>query len=616
MTRLAGPAAPHVSARRGLALSQRDWPALLVLALLFGVMLVATWQRWTHPIIDHGREMNLPSRILAGEVLYLDIHNHYGPFAPHFNALLYRLFGVHLNTLHASGMACAVLVLIMIYWLARRVLRPWEAATAAGLVLVTCALAANLGNYIQPYSYAALYGWTFALASLVCLVRFMASHRPLWMFAAGLCIGLTVTCKPELCVLGVLPAAVAWTIASMSAARWQWRALWPMATATLAIVAVAYVPIVVSVPWDTLVTDTYRAFGQPQMRYFTSHLNGMRDWPATGWALLAGSGMLLAASGLAALLGLLLDAKVQSLWRRPAWVIWICIVGGAGLWSLEGLVPGHIEVTPLRSAPLVLGAMIAVISWRLWRRHSRCQPLPRRDQVLLLFSVFSLIAIGRVILNLSLWTPYTMFTVPTVMVLYCYLFFRVAPAWLLSSRRAREYARVIAMVLVTISVVSLGVKQVELARVYNDYELSSPRGRMWVAAALGRPLDEAVRFAVSTTRPGDYVLSLPQGTIINFLADRRNPMREEVLVPGLVSPEGEAEAIRRVAARRVELILVANHLTPEYRERTFGVDYHQEFMRWIEAHYHPVATFRAAKGRELRFGDRQFFIRAYQRNVN
>ena len=52
-------------------------------------------------------------------------------------------------------------------------------------------------------------------------------------------------------------------------------------------------------------------------------------------------------------------------------------------------------------------------------------------------------------------------TVPTVIVLYCYLFFRVAPALLLQSSRARDYARVIAMVLVTISVVRVGVKQVE-----------------------------------------------------------------------------------------------------------------------------------------------------------
>jgi len=38
-------------------------------------------------------------------------------------------------------------------------------------------------------------------------------------------------------------------------------------------------------------------------------------------------------------------------------------------------------------------------------------------------------------------------------------------------------------------------------------------------------------------------------------------------------------------------------------------------MQWIEAHYHPVATYSAVEGADrLQFGDRPFFIRAYVRN--
>lgn len=601
--------------RSGSALGRNDWPALLALALLFGVMLVATWQRWTHPIIDHGREMNLPLRILAGERLYIDIIYYYGPFAPHFNALLYYLFGVHLNTLHTSGMVCAVLILLMIYWLARRLLSPWEASLATALVLVTCAISGLSGNYIQPYAYAALYGWTFALASLVCVVRYVTSRRRLWMCWASVCIGAAVTCKPELGLLGLGPAAVAWTLASLSERRWLWRPLWLVATPALAIAALTYGLIVVSVPWHMLVTDTGRALTQPQMMFFARFLNGTLAWPRTGWALVGGIGMSLAACGLAALLGLLLDAKVQSLWRRPAWVIWICIVVGGGLWSLGGDVLQRIDVTPLRSAPLVLGLTISFIVWRLWRCHARREPLPQRDQIVLVIAAFSLIAIGRVVFNVSLWTSYTLFTAPTVIVLYCYLFFRVAPALLLSNPRARDYARIVAMVLVTITVVRLGVQHTESAR-FNVFEIKAPRARFLTDVALGRAFEDAIRFATLRTQPGDYLLSLPQGTTINFLADRRNPLREEIIVPGFLTPDREADAIRRVAARRVGLILVANHLTPEYRDWAFGVHYNQAFMRWIDAHYHPVATFSAAPGRELQFGDLEFFIRAYERNMD
>src|SRR5262249_24576413 len=136
---------PTVSFARLFA--REDRFALLALALLFVAMIGGSWQRWTQPLLDHGREMNLPARILPGERLYSDVQFLYGPLAPHFNALLYRIFGIHLATLKVSGAVCAILILLMIYWLARRLMSVWEAALATGLVLVVCAIKST-ANYI------------------------------------------------------------------------------------------------------------------------------------------------------------------------------------------------------------------------------------------------------------------------------------------------------------------------------------------------------------------------------------------------------------------------------------------------------------------------------------
>jgi hypothetical protein len=144
----------------------------LAIFVLFIVMLAASWQRWTQPLIDHGREMNLPTRILAGERIYNDVQVLYGPFAPHFNALLYQIFGIHLSVLKAAGAVCAILILLMIYRLARTLMSEWESFLVAGLALVACALKST-ANYIQPYAYAALYGLVFALGSLVATVSYV-----------------------------------------------------------------------------------------------------------------------------------------------------------------------------------------------------------------------------------------------------------------------------------------------------------------------------------------------------------------------------------------------------------------------------------------------------------
>ena len=594
---------------------KHDRAALLALAVLFVVMLAATWQRWTHPIIDHGREMHVPVRILEGERLYADVMYHYGPFAAYFNALLYSAFGIHLNVLHASGGVCGVLILLMIYWLARRLMSAWEAALATGLVLVTCALSGFLGNFIQPYAYAALYGWTFALGSLVCVVRYLESHRAAWLGWAGAGVGASLACKPEYGVLAGAPLAVAWIVACASDRRLAWRPACIAAISALVVAAIAYAPIMMSVPSRTLIADTYELFNQPQLVFFARFLNGTLGWPTTGWAAVSGLGMFLGACGLAALLGLLLDQRIDSLFRDEATLGWITTIAGAVLWFVGGGGSQPFDVTPLRSAPLVLGVTIALVTWQLGHRYRRSEDLSLHDQIVLVVAVFSAVAIGRVALNISLWSPYTSFTVPTVLVMFAYLFFRVAPGIMLTSDRARHYARVVAMMLAAIWLTALGIEHADSARL-NRFEIRAPRGRFLTDAAVGKPLAEAIAFAGARTQPGDYVLSLPQGSIINFLADRRNPIREEILIPGLLPVDREAEVIRGVAEKRVKLILVSNHLTPEYRDAAFGVHYNQAFMQWITAHYHPVATFTAAGGRPLRFGGPDFFIQAYERNAD
>jgi hypothetical protein len=85
------------------------------IALIFAAMLAVSWQRWISPITDSGREMDLPLRLMNGELLYRDVHYLYPPFSPYFNSLLYRIFGAHLYVLQASGAICAVLVVLICY---------------------------------------------------------------------------------------------------------------------------------------------------------------------------------------------------------------------------------------------------------------------------------------------------------------------------------------------------------------------------------------------------------------------------------------------------------------------------------------------------------------------
>src|SRR5262249_48992888 len=102
---------------------------------------------------------------------------------------------------------------------------------------------------------------------------------------------------------------------------------------------------------------------------------------------------------------------------------------------------------------------------------------------------------------------------------------------------------------------------------------------------------------------------------INFLADRRYPLREEIVHPGFLAGEKELDAIERIQAHKTPLILITNLLTPEFKDSAFGVDYNQRMMLWIEENYHLAARFDSANSQNAKLGDKPFFILAYERNA-
>src|ERR1022692_312623 len=83
--------------------------------------LAGSWARWGHPLIDSGREMNAPLRLMRGEMLYSQVRYIYGPLSPYLNAWLYRAFHPSLWALWINGMVTTMIILALAYWLARQI---------------------------------------------------------------------------------------------------------------------------------------------------------------------------------------------------------------------------------------------------------------------------------------------------------------------------------------------------------------------------------------------------------------------------------------------------------------------------------------------------------------
>ncbi len=251
---------------------------------------------------------------------------------------------------------------------------------------------------------------------------------------------------------------------------------------------------------------------------------------------------------------------------------------------------------PFLAMPFLLVGWLVVLLRRLHTDglHTR---------ILLTFTVFALASIARTILHVRSGGAYGSFLLPMSVVIFTYLW--VGPfADSFSNPRVSQAARAVALTLILINAIVTAVMLGYRFRTHFIVPISTPRGTMIVEPAVGVAWNEALAYIDQHTHPGDAVAAMPEGTSLDFLSGRRNPLREEIMTPGYLNEADEARAIRQLRDADTRLILLPNRPTTEFGPTTFGRDYAQRLMRWIEANYTPCAT----------FGNQTFFIHAWCAN--
>jgi hypothetical protein len=564
-----------------------------VLAASFAFGLAASWLRWTNPVIDSGREMNQPLRLAHGETLYSTVGHIYGPVSPWLHAILFRVFGPSLTILYADGIVCAIAILALVYWLARRVMDPLPAATGTLTVMWLCAFK-PAGNFIAPYAYSALHGTLLGLAALALSVRALERPSIARFAAAGLLAGVTLLTKTEMGLSAVCAALVAAALAESSGRqRVQFAA-----TALLVSLGVAfavYTEIAARVGWRVLVDDSWLlVYNLPQpLRYFNRGISGF-DHPMASLARMVTAVVKLGI--LAAIVGsssyLIAGPRADA--PRARLILGAALAAGVVLSLTTGL---DWDRGPFLAMPFVL-AVILVLRGRIVR-----------DRVVIVYAAFALAQLARILLHVRSGGAYGSFLLPMSIVVFTYLW--VGPfAGSLGDPSARRLAALLAIGLLIAADAGTAVVLAQRYRYSNTAEISTARGKLIVPPDVASVWNQALAFIDSRTHPDDPIAVLPEGTSLTFLSGRRNPLREEIVTPGFLDAAGEERAIRQIDDNSTPLVLIVNRPTREFGAEAFGRDYDRTLMAWIESRYRPCATF-GPSGLEV--GNARFFVRAYCR---
>lgn len=598
---------------------RKEIPGLLLILASFAAGLAATWERWGNPVVDAGRELNVPLRLLHGEMLYSDVRYIYGPFSPYVNAALYRIFNPSLWMLWGRGIVSTLVLLALVYWLARQVSGRFSATLACLAVTWVCALKSQ-GNYILPYAYAGLDGSIFVLASTALLIVFLRKNGFGWLFAAGILASLAALAKTEMGITAIGTGLVAAALGGYPRVRGMVARAAVFLAPALGIPAAVYAWFASQTGWHTLTHESYLLLGHVpwQLVYFNKLRFGFgRPWYSLG-LMSASLARLVALGGLLAAVARLLGkqrsaerGEGESAGEAPRRPVALLMVS---LGAIVALSTGLSDLGPFMAMPLILLALIAAglaAFLRLGRKGSAA--LQGNAGVPIVLAASSLGSLMRIIFRVSTGGALSSFLLPGAMVLFVYVWRELFPLFLSGQVERRLARRIVSGVLVGTVVVTAVSLSVRYRRQFT-YPLVTVRGTWRTTPEIGLAFEQALRFIGKNTAPGDAVGVMPEGTSLDFFADRRNPFRDEIVLPGLLDAPCEERAIARLRELRVPLVFIANRSTREFAQAAFGVDYDQQLMAWIERNYRPCGVFGPRQDPRLAIGDPTFFLRAYCRN--
>jgi hypothetical protein len=374
-----------------------------------------------------------------------------------------------------------------------------------------------------------------------------------------------------------------------------------MAAAPALLIALpVYAALIAFVGWKIIVEDCHLFYTHlpASLVFYNSHRTGL-DQPLFSFTQMIGA----SAVGMAALSAIaLLSARGGSPLRRVRW-IWIAL-GCSFLVALAIRVIAGAEWdgSPMRALPFLLLAMIV-----FGRR--------KQDGALIIIAVYSLAILARVVLRVPSGGAFGAFFLPTSLILFSYLFLRLAPGYVerltrdkLAPRRARLIG---AGMLIALLLPTAVVYAVRYRRNF-DFKLETSRGELFVRRPIGVAYREALDFIAERTTPADTIAILPEGSELAFLGERRMALRLQIFHPGFLDEQGERDEIARLHAAGARYALVVNRPMHEFGADVFGRDYFPTLGRWVDERYRLVKVCGASQDERLQIGDPIFFVKIFE----
>lgn len=547
-------------------------------------LLGISWNRWTEPLVDFGAQVYCAALVARGQSPYLDFAFYNGPLSVWVNGLWFAIGGSETLGWLMVLNAIWLLVLCGLLWKAFSLLGSpstgWVALTAFVWFFALQRLSGiNSYNYLCPYAHEHIHGLALTFAGL--LLLHSARHRALWVAAGAICIGMVFLTKAEnsLAATGAaltmmflncrdesfpglvrLRSAIVFGAAYLTPILAAWLKLASAMPASEAALGVAG-------SWGVVFRSDVR-----ELLFF--RLSMGTDRPVDNLLTMLGV-FCLSAIILAALWFLSRPAYRNHWWPILAGLLLGVVVAG----GLAGDV-ARCYLT-FRALPLWMVSIAAASVWS-YGSASRTS-LPKTTWIWwLTLAVFSGLLLGKVALRARIFHYGFALAMPATLLALCGL-------WDGGGQLRRGVTRAFLVP------VFLGIAltlHIQIQRPFLNEPVTVVESRMGRIVADGRQVPTiaaAVAWCRNNISQRETLLCVPEGIMLNYLAERRSPSRFTNFMPTEVLLFGEAAILSDLRQNSPDWIIIAPKNTDEWGVR-FGQGFLDQTILWIENNYDKVAT--------------------------
>ena len=486
----------------------------------------------------------------------------YGPFSPYFNAFLCSIFGVHINALVISGALTTTLLSFLIYKISRVFLNLALSIFSVVTFLFVFAFGqyyeSGIFNFILPYTYAAIHGIALAAAALFLYYRSLDRKKPIYSYALTIFAILTLVTRLEIGIVLVISLFIGSLLASKN--RLKDIALYCL----FPIIAAGFIYAIFASAGDSNLVLKNLDLSSP----FTAGLMGADNLSFNIASMLKIALYYFTISILFFFAGSILSKKKKFI----AIPLATTVIAVAVFVQIR-FFPYY---TQYRCAPLIC-ISLAAIAYK-----SYLKTRDKKSLFLVAFSLFSTLLLARILFKT--WAgQYGFYLLVPGMLCYYVFFLKMIPE--MSTNRISQRFYRFAFVIVSIAFIVSHASISTYAYKNRTLEISTEKGKIFVYPAYHR-VKELLNYLIHNTGPSDSLVVFPEGLMLNFLAERKNPIYKFTYFPVDLAGTGfEKEIINTLEEKEVTYVAILPRNTSEYGAARFGIDYAHEIIRYLEKGY-------------------------------